>query len=347
MSSKGKLFVKQIGVNQDRVSNILSQQWPHLSLKITQLIKASQNYTYKAQDDTGKPYIVRITPDPDAVQSERVSIELDFIKYVNSNQLTVCPAIPTVNNALFWRDEPKNSQNSNAEEPVPVIAVVFTYAPGESLNHLGGFWVNDKAFFECWGNWLGKLHKLSRQFAQEYPAIYNKVREWTELHDSVMAGYPVSPLDQALQSDPQHYGLLHGDVNISNFFYDTKESVLWVFDWDQIERGWFLYDLAQAIFGPFMGTSAGNMGDGKKLECNLKQVTEWMISGYEAGNQNGKVDRSALKRMVELRLGFYEQFCRRAIVEIANDEELKFMFSFCEFVVRWVDSKPQVDLDFI
>jgi len=162
-----------------------------------------------------------------------------------------------------------------------------------------------------------------------------------------MEGYPIDPLDQALTNNPLHYGIIHGDVNLSNFFYEEEKTTLWVFDWDQIDRSWFLYDVAQSIVGPVMQSMAGSMFDGKKLEINLKDMSEWMIGGYESTCENGKVDREALKRMVRLRLAFYETFCRRAVVEIAGDEELKFMFKFCEHIITWADSNPAPNLDFL
>jgi len=156
-----------------------------------------------------------------------------------------------------------------------------------------------------------------------------------------MEGYPIDPKDQALVSDPNQYGIIHGDVNLSNFFYEEAKTTLWVFDWDQIERSWFLYDLAQCLFGPWM-LAQGCIG--KKLEINIVDFNKWMIEGYESTCENGKVDRDALRRMIQLRMGFYETFCRRAVKEIANDEDLKGMLTFCESVVKWSDTKPTINL---
>jgi len=127
-----------------------------------------------------------------------------------------------------------------------------------------------------------------------------------------------------------------------------KKTTLWVFDWDQINQSWFLYDVAQSVVGPIMQSMAGSMMDGKKLEINLGDMTNWMMEGYESTCENGKVDRETLRRMVVLRLGFYETFCRRAVVEIAGDEDLKFMFQFCQHIIKWFDSNPGgPNLDFL
>ena len=44
------------------------------------------------------------------------------------------------------------------------------------------------------------------------------------------------------------YGILHGDLNLSNFHYVDEGEYLSVFDTDQVQQGLFLFDLAQSIF---------------------------------------------------------------------------------------------------
>lgn len=38
--------------------------------------------------------------------------------------------------------------------------------------------------------------------------------------------------DKAVINDPEHYGVVHGDLNTSNFFFIDEELLLSVFDWD-------------------------------------------------------------------------------------------------------------------
>jgi RIO-like serine/threonine protein kinase len=46
---------------------------------------------------------------------------------------------------------------------------------------------------------------------------------------------PIADEDLAVIGNPQHYGVIHGDINISNYFYLPDESTLFVFDWDQVQ----------------------------------------------------------------------------------------------------------------
>jgi Ser/Thr protein kinase RdoA (MazF antagonist) len=41
---------------------------------------------------------------------------------------------------------------------------------------------------------------------------------------------------------------IHGDLNISNFYYMEEEGLLSVIDWDQVQVDWYMMDLAQAEF---------------------------------------------------------------------------------------------------
>ena len=49
-----------------------------------------------------------------------------------------------------------------------------------------------------------------------------------------MKDAPVREEDLAAMSNPEHYGVIHSDVNTSNFFYIDEENLLSVFDWDQV-----------------------------------------------------------------------------------------------------------------
>lgn len=41
--------------------------------------------------------------------------------------------------------------------------------------------------------------------------------------------------------------MIHGDLNLSNIHYFEAEDCLSVFDTDQVQRGFYLFDVAQAM----------------------------------------------------------------------------------------------------
>ena len=49
--------------------------------------------------------------------------------------------------------------------------------------------------------------------------------------------------------DKEHFGVLHGDLNTSNQHYVEDGQYMSVFDTDQVQQGFYLWDIAQAIFG--------------------------------------------------------------------------------------------------
>lgn len=54
-----------------------------------------------------------------------------------------------------------------------------------------------------------------------------------------MKGAPLDPRDEALIDNPKFYGIGHGDLNLSNFFWlppgpGQEYGLLDVFDWDQV-----------------------------------------------------------------------------------------------------------------
>lgn len=48
----------------------------------------------------------------------------------------------------------------------------------------------------------------------------------------MMKEAPISEEDRAVMQDPNHFGVIHSDMNTSNFFYVKEEDCLSVFDWD-------------------------------------------------------------------------------------------------------------------
>jgi hypothetical protein len=79
-----------------------------------------------------------------------------------------------------------------------------------------------------------------------------------------------------------------------------------MFDWDQAQRAWFLYDLSAPIWTVITMRNGGNPIDKtpvkgnvtinnllkKYSEANVQQYTEWLVSGFEEGGV--KIDRAAL-----------------------------------------------------
>lgn len=143
--------------------------------------------------------------------------------------------------------------------------------------------MRDPKVIKAWGRFFAQLHKLSRTFGKEHPDVVKRIQKWDEIHCSILKGTKISPEDQAVVEDPQHYGVLHGDLNTSNIHYVDEKDILSVYDTDQVQVGWYLFDVAQACFTIVMLESGGMPISGTKVEgANPKEFIDTIIEGYES-----------------------------------------------------------------
>jgi Ser/Thr protein kinase RdoA (MazF antagonist) len=322
------LFNKTVEVSRDQVASALKQHW---DLQLGDLIKASQNHTFRATADAaegGRKFSVRVTPDADGVQEDRIRQEIAFVSFISEDESlsnSICAPIATLNGDLLVRDG-------------DLVIVVFSWARGDPLDFMAYRWMKDERLVYDWGRWLALFHQASRRFSSQHPDIAAKVQKWDEVHDGIMKGCALNDADVSVMDDSEHFGVIHGDLNLSNFFYDDSTHSLSVYDWDQTQAGWFLWDMAQSMITVNMLAEAGSVIDGSPVpDADPVRFEAWMVVGYESVMGAGSVDLARLKRMLILRKSFYERFCRRAVEE---GDVPKDMDHFIRYVVAWFDKHP-------
>lgn len=213
-----------------------------------------------------------MTPDPEKKHLQRITDEIFFVQYlVNAGLNHLCsPVLPI-----------KESPQKNFIVVGDLIIVVFEWAHGNPLPFVEFRWMKDKAVILAWGRFFGQLHKLSKQFGKEYPEIVKRVQKWDEIHCGILAGTKLHPEDIAVFEDTEHYGILHGDLNTSNIHYVDDKDHLSVYDTDQVQIGYFLFDLAQACFTIVMLEAGGMPISGTPVEgANSKEFIDLIIEGY-------------------------------------------------------------------
>jgi Ser/Thr protein kinase RdoA (MazF antagonist) len=318
-----------ITVDENEVRRLISEHW---NINLGKCLKSAQNHTYIATAETNskvnesdlQKFIVRVTPDPDQSRVGPTNLELDLLQYLEDHNLPVCVAVP---------------RNSSTKELILVenqnIIVVFKHARGEPVDFVAFKWMLEKERVVGVGRWMGKLHNLTRQYVQERPELVSHARHWTQLHDGVLKDVSVHPDDRGRESDPLAFSLIHGDVNPSNYFWIPERGLPDMFDWDQLQRSWLMYDLSQPIFGVEMLAGAGNPFTGGECpEANPNQFREWIVEGYEA--EGHKVDKQHLDRMILIRIELYRLFCSKGLAEVAPDSGLA---KFFEFIMKWLNAK--------
>lgn len=116
-------------------------------------------------------------------------------------------------------------------------------------------------------------------------------------------------------------------------------DTLSVFDWDQVQQGWYYYDLAQAAFAVYMLAENGSLVDASPVyEAQPDVFEQHLFAGYTSVRGVAPIDTAQYRRMLRLRMYFYETFCRQAQKE--GDVPVN-MASFIDYIVRWFDKRHQ------
>jgi len=318
----GKLF-ETIPIDANEIKELVLKHW---GLELGDCVKASQNHTFlaKSAPPSTQSWIVRVTPDPENKRGANIDAEVALLQYLDANKLAVCT---TVASQLT-----KSHVIHHNEKHI----CVFAYASGEPVNYLEWKWMTEKERVVGLGLWLSRLHVLTKKYVASNPTTLSGIRHWTKLHDGVLDGVAVDPKDSQVEGDSEHFGLIHGDVNSSNYFWNPATKLPCVFDWDQAQNSWFMYDVAQPIWGVVMLHGAGSPADFKPVpQANVEQYTNWIIEGYESSGEL-KIDRDRLQRMLLIRRELYRRFCSRALKELDLES---FMGKFCKFIVDWLGTE--------
>jgi Ser/Thr protein kinase RdoA (MazF antagonist) len=313
-----------IPVDIDQVRQLAHDHW---GVEVRECLKASQNHTFLANKGTTERFALRVTPDPDNKRLDSTELEVALLDYLDENKLPVCRAI-------------KSSVTSSAVvHSGSLILCLFTFATGEPIVFTDWTWMMNREIVVGLGRWFARLHKLSRRFVQEQPTLAARARHWTTLHDGVLAGVQVDERDSKTVSDPAYFGVIHGDVNPSNYYWDAAVKMPCMFDWDQLQRSWFLYDLSASVWTVVMLKRAGSPIDRSAVpQANSVLYTTWLLEGYESEGEGVVVDRAALQRMVMIRRELYRIFCRRAVLELPVDHP---MADFCKIITEFFDKEDK------
>lgn len=199
----------------------------------------------------------------------QVLAELDWLQHLRSFDLKVCYPI---------RSEEGEWHKRLRFQDGDFLAVVFKGAGGNSVR----FNNYQPGFVAKWGATLARLH----QAAIEYKRGDNKRPEWNpELlieHAKKVVGdrdhKVLNTLQTAfqrfgdLERDSQHYGLIHSDLTPGNFRVD-KAGELEIFDFDDCQIGYFIYDLVVILYMTLYHDSLGQ-------RIPISEFLEDFLAGY-------------------------------------------------------------------
>ena len=311
-----------IPIDLEQVRQIARDHW---NVEVGDCLKTAQNHTFLTNKSSTERFILRVTPDPENKRFECTELEVTLLAYLYENKLPVCPAIQS------------SVTGSAVVRSSSLILCLFTFATGEPVVYTDWTWMINRDIVVSLGRWFARLHKLTRRFVQKQPELAARARHWTTLHDGVLAEVPVDERDSRTASDPAYFGIIHGDVNPSNYYWDPNLEMPCMFDWDQLQQSWFLYDLSAPIWGVVMLERAGSPIDHSVVpQANSELYTTWLLEGYESDGDGVVVDRAALQRMVIIRSELYRRFCRLAVLELPTEHP---MANFCKSINEFFEKE--------
>ena len=313
-----------IPVDVEQVRQLARDHW---GVEVGECIKVSQNHTFLVNKGTTERFVLRVTPDPHDKRFHSTELEVALLDYLHENKLPVCRTVQS------------SITSSGIVRSGSLILCLFTFATGEPVVYTDWTWMTNREIVVGLGRWFARLHKLTRRFVQEQPTLAARARHWTTLHEGVLAEVPVDERDSSTTSDPAYFGIIHGDVNPSNYYWDAAIGMPFMFDWDQLQQSWFLYDLSAPIWGVVSLERHGSHIDGSVVpEANSELYTTWLLEGYESDGDGVTVDRAALQRIVMIRRELYNRFCRKALLELSADHP---MAQFCKLIVDLFDKEEK------
>jgi Ser/Thr protein kinase RdoA (MazF antagonist) len=208
------------------------------------LLDGFESYIYEFSQN-GKQYILRIGHTLRR-SIEHIEGEIDWINFLSAGGAHVSKAV--------------YSAQDNLVESVPdrcggfFLATAFEKAPGAPPGK------DDltSVFFHRYGQLLGRIHSLSKQYKPSNESWRRpdwndremlNVEEWLDGADQV-ALYKYNQLTSYIDRLPKSnsdFGLIHQDAHYGNMFLDEKGQ-LTLFDFDDCCYSWYVNDVAIVLF---------------------------------------------------------------------------------------------------
>ncbi len=202
-----------------------------------------QNMIYQYESGN-QSFILRISK-ASTRSLERITSELDFL--IHLDKVGVSVSLPVKSNDSKLIEETSDDKHK-------YYIVVFHKAQGAHLTY-PEYLSNPKYYYDL-GKVTGKIHKGSKSF----PKHLNDRHNWQEnYYVNHFSDYIPSNEQNKIESlkrmlkelkmiprDSNNFGLIHGDINIGNFFVDTDKITM--FDFDECQNSWYIEDIAIQLF---------------------------------------------------------------------------------------------------
>jgi Ser/Thr protein kinase RdoA (MazF antagonist) len=242
----------------------------------TDLLDEVTNYVYEFKSHKERR-ILRLTHSSHHSEDEIIA-ELDWVNFLVRHGIPASRPLLSKNRCLTERFEVEDSY---------FIAVVFEYAPGHFIDSSDPKEWNPQ-FFQTLGRTMGRMHHASKLYDTTH--LRQKRSHWYD-DDLLQNAADYLPSDQKqaaadmemllarlAQNTPTAdcYGLVHCDVNPTNFHINNGQITL--FDFDDCAYNWFVNDIAVTL--PMYSKQFTEEG----WETRMTEFFQWYMKGYNEEN---------------------------------------------------------------
>ena len=198
----------------------------------------------------GADFVLRITPSDGDLDADAMRAILAWVRALDAHGASV--AGPVVSRA-------GRLVEAMTSGVATYIVSAVSRAPGILAERLP-FEQWNGLLFEAWGRTAGRMHAIAQGYHVEDGALRRP--EWDNVDSCFNAPLPAELAGtsiaqrhaeareylRALPVDPDSYGMIHGDFHAANFFVEPDTATITVFDFDDCCRGWYIMDIAMALF---------------------------------------------------------------------------------------------------
>jgi Ser/Thr protein kinase RdoA (MazF antagonist) len=223
---------------QSHIAERILAHWEH-DPGSAQFFRSSTNFVYTFRKG-GKRYFLRFADNAERTEAE-ISAEMELLCWIASKGMAVTTPIAS------WHGRYVETVETDLGT---FYAVVFAALQGAQvdLEELS----TDQ--FEVWGAALGKLHALMHLYQDPSLSARRTWRDHLDLlrsylredESGVQAEFDhITSLLSALPTKETNYGLIHGDFELDNLFW--QDDIIAVLDFDDCSFCWYVADIAFAL----------------------------------------------------------------------------------------------------
>ncbi|GLB60423.1 phosphotransferase enzyme family protein [Cytobacillus sp. NCCP-133] len=279
-----------------------------------------ENYVYEVYRNS-ESFILRLTHSSHRTEAELLA-EVDWVNYLNSQGISV----PKV----FYSDHGKFVELAPAEDGSLFYASLFSKVPGTPVKVTApGF---NERLFKALGRANAQMHSAAKAYEPKNGIVHRmqwededllEVEKYVPKSETLVIENTQKLLLQlkSLPRNKENFGLIHTGVHSGNFFYDSKEIL--IFNFDDCCYHWFASDIAIPLYYSLLYRFKDH--NNKESNAYGKRFLTSFTEGYQEENSLPKDWAIQLPYFLRLRDVTLYSVPHKKIAPEDRDENLNLM----------------------